>query len=238
MSTTAHVNSLRVRESRPDDLTAIRAIYNEGIVDRIATLDDEPQTDEAIREWYLDEHGDRYGVLVAERDRVVVGWASLNRYSHRCAYAGVADLSVYVERAARGNGVGTALLRAIEGHARHHKFHKIVLFALANNQAGQGLYRKMNYRDVGVFREQGRLDGRFVDVIAMEHILKPLVLFVCKHNAGRSSSQRTARRRSVVTAAARFAMIPQRRPSTAWKSRPENRVDSSPSPDTTRVHKP
>ncbi len=39
---------------------------------------------------------------------------------------------------------------------------------------------------MGIFREQGRLGGRFVDVIAMEKILRPFVLFVCKHNTGRS----------------------------------------------------
>jgi len=49
-----------------------------------------------------------------------------------------------------------------------------------------GLYRRLGYRDVGVFREQGTLDGRFMDVLAMEKILKPSVLFVCRHNTGRS----------------------------------------------------
>jgi len=185
MSTTAAVRSLRIRKSRGSDCAAIRTIFNQGIEDRIATLDEEPETKKAINEWYLD-HGGRYGILVAERAKRVVGWASLNRYSHRCSYRGVADLSVYVERDARGSGVGTALLHAIEAHARREEFHKIVLFALAINEAGQRLYRKMGYRDVGVFKEQGRLDGRFVDVIAMERILRPFVLFVCKHNTGRS----------------------------------------------------
>jgi L-amino acid N-acyltransferase YncA len=37
---------------------------------------------------------------------------------------------------------------------------------------GQGLYRKSGYREVGVFRNQGRLDGTFVDVMAMEKLLR------------------------------------------------------------------
>jgi arsenate reductase len=61
-----------------------------------------------------------------------------------------------------------------------------VLFALSGNAGSQGLYRKFGYREVGIFVEQGRLDGRFVDVVAMEKILKPVVLFVCRHNTGRS----------------------------------------------------
>ncbi len=179
------VSSLHIRDSQATDLAAICEIYNHGIEDRIATLDEDTKTEGAIREWY-DVHGDRYSVLVGERDNHVVGWVSLNPYSHRCAYRGVADLSVYVERGARGTGVGTALLRAIDARAKQNDFHKIVLFALAANVAGQSLYRKIGYRDVGIFREQGQLDGRFVDVIAMEKLLKPFVLFVCKHNTGRS----------------------------------------------------
>lgn len=178
-------SSLRVRDARASDLAAIREIYNQSIVDRIATLDENPKSEADINEW-LDQHGDRYAIVVAQRGEEVVGWASLDPYSHRCAYRDVADLSVYVERPARGTGVGTALLREIEARARRAQFHKIVLFALAQNDAGRRLYRKIGYRDVGVFKEQGRLDGRFVDVVAMEKLLKLLVLFVCKHNTGRS----------------------------------------------------
>jgi L-amino acid N-acyltransferase YncA/protein-tyrosine-phosphatase len=174
-----------IREARADDLETIRAIYNEGIADRIATLDEDPKSIEEISAWF-DAHGERYAVLVAERNDRVVGWASLNPYSHRCAYRGVADLSVYVARDARGTGVGSTLLEALHTRAKSVGFHKIVLFALANNAAGRRLYDRCGYREVGVFRDQGKLDGAFVDVVAMEKLLRPLVLFVCRHNTGRS----------------------------------------------------
>lgn len=176
----------RVRDASAADLEAVRRIYNEGIEDRIATLDEEPKTAADIDAWFA-QHGDRYAVLVAEDGAgEVVGWTSLNPSSHRCAYRGVADLSVYVARSARGCGVGSALLGALEKRAKQNAFHKIVLFTLSFNANGQGLYRKFGYRDVGIFREQGRLDGRFVDVMAMEKLLRPAVLFVCRHNTGRS----------------------------------------------------
>ena len=165
---------LAIRESTVEDLTAIRVIYNEGIADRLATLDEDLKSERDIAEWYAQRSDGRYGVLVAERDRRVVGWASLNPYSHRCAYRGVADLSIYVARDARGTGVGSVLLDAAEVRARTGDFHKIVLFALAENAAGRALYRKLGYRDVGTLTDQGRLDGRFVDVIVMEKLLRPL----------------------------------------------------------------
>jgi L-amino acid N-acyltransferase YncA len=159
-----------VREARSSDLSRIREIYNQGIADRIATLDEEEKSDGDISDWWA-AHGERYFVLVAERGGDVVGWASANPYSHRCAYRGVADLSIYVAREARGTGVGGALLGMLEGRARAADFHKIVLFTLLFNQAGQRLYRAHGFREVGVFREQGFLDGRPVDVMVMEKLL-------------------------------------------------------------------
>ncbi len=173
-----------IRNATPDDLDAIRRIYNEGIADH-ATLDIDPKSVDDMAAWWS-AHGDRYAVIVAEDDGQVVGWASLNPYSHRCAYRFVADLSVYVARERRGTGVGFALLSALERTAKSHDFHKIVLFALAMNANGRHVYRKAGYVDVGVFREQGQLDGKFVDVIAMEKVLRPFIVFVCKHNTGRS----------------------------------------------------
>jgi len=178
--------AIRVRTAEESDLPDIRAIHNQGIADGNATLDLDAKSEDDVREWYAARNDGRYRVIVAERDGRIAGWASLNPYSHRCAYAGVADLSVYVERSSRGTGVGSVLLNAIEGFARRADFHKIVLFALAENEAGTRLYRKLGYRDVGTFEEQGRLDGRYVDVAVKEKILRPFVLFVCKHNTGRS----------------------------------------------------
>ena len=160
-----------MRAATRADLERIREIYNQGIEDREATLDTEPKSAAFIDAWFA-EHGGRYEILVAEEAGRVVGWVSLNRYSHRCAYDGVADLSVYVDRALRAKGIGACLLRAIEERARMHGFHKIVLFTLPFNALGQALYGKLGYREVGAFKEHGKLDGRLVDVMAMEKILE------------------------------------------------------------------
>ncbi len=115
--------------------------------------------------------GPRHPVLVAERDGAVVGWGSLNPFSPRPAYRYVADFSVYVERAARGSGVGRALLAALIAEARRLGYHKLVLAAFPFNAAGTALYRRVGFREVGVYREQGVLDGRWVDTVVMELLL-------------------------------------------------------------------
>ena len=158
------------RRAQPEDLSTILDIYNQGIEDRIATLETELKNAAYMEAWYQDHQG-RFTVLVAENNGEVVGWASLNPYSHRCAYQGVADLSIYIGRQARGQGVGSSLLGAIEITAKDHQFHKIVLFTFPFNQMGQSLYRKTGYREVGVLEKQGIMDNQFIDVMLMEKLL-------------------------------------------------------------------
>lgn len=159
-----------VREARESDLKAILAIYNQGIEDRIATLETEIKDSSYMKEWFK-QHQNRYSVVVAEEERNIIGWASLNPYNNRSAYDGVADISVYISRESRGRGVGGKLLSALDDKARENNFHKLVLFTFPFNGLGQGLYKKMGFREVGIFQNQGVLDGKFVDVMAMEKIL-------------------------------------------------------------------
>lgn len=160
-----------VRGASAQDVPAIASIYNQGIEDGVATLEYAPKTLAEMGRWF-EAHDERYAVLAACAADEVVGWASLNSYSHRCAYDGVADLSIYIRRDWRNRGVGRQLLQAVEAEAVRGGFHKIVLFALSFNDAGRRLYAGSGFREVGVFVEQGKLDGRYVDVLIMEKLVK------------------------------------------------------------------
>lgn len=160
-----------IRQATAADLEQILRIYNQGIEDRIATLETETKSLDYMQNWFAQREA-RYFVLVAETaEGEVAGWASVNPYSPRLAYRGVADLSIYIDRAFRGQGIGKLLLAELESQARKAQFHKIVLFTFPFNALGQSLYRKAGFREVGVFHNQGQLDGKFVDVMAMEKLL-------------------------------------------------------------------
>ena len=161
-----------IRVANRDDIERIRSIYNQGIEDRIATLESEIK-DSAYMENWFDGHQGRQEVIVAESAGFVIGWAALSPYSHRCADRGVAELSVYVDRAHRGKGAGSALLAGIEEEPAVSRFRKIVLFLYPFNTAAQSLYPNTGYREVGVFKNHGMLDGRLVDLMIMEKELPP-----------------------------------------------------------------
>lgn len=177
---------LVIREATTADAEAICRIYNQGIEDRVATLETTLRTRAERAEWLAAREA-RHPVLVAlsaatgavarvptaaaPADGDVLGWASLNRFNPRPAYDHVADVSVYVERQARGRGVGHALLEALMARARALGYHKLVLAAFPENKPGMALYRRLGFSEVGVYREQGLLDRRWVDVIVMERLL-------------------------------------------------------------------
>jgi L-amino acid N-acyltransferase YncA len=162
--------TITIRSAGASDADAICTIYNQGIADRIATLDTALRTPAERRAWLLNRET-RHPVIVAEADGTVVAWASLNRFNPRDAYDHVADFSIYVERSWRGKGIGRQLLDRLIELARANGFHKLVLAALDHNRAGAALYKSAGFARVGVYREQGQLDGRWVDVLIMEKIL-------------------------------------------------------------------
>ena len=201
----------RIRLATAADAEAICRIYNQGIEDRIATLETELRTPDERRQW-LANRSPRHPVIVAEfvvagtvrpaltegglkqsrpgsasadnplssADNPVgsadnplgaIGWASLNVFNARECYRYVADVSVYVERGWRGKGVGRALLDHLAELACQHGFHKLVLSALPGNAGGMALYARSGFRAVGIYQEQGQLDGKWVDTIIMEKLL-------------------------------------------------------------------
>ena len=165
------MTDLTIRAAGEADASAICLIYNQGIEDRVATLETELRTPEERRQW-LAVRGPRHPVFVAEDgEGGVVGWSSLNVYNPRPAYQHVADFSVYIERGWRGKGVGRRLLAHLIDQARAIGYHKMMLSTFPFNASGVALYERMGFTRIGVCHEMGQLDGRWIDTLIMEKLL-------------------------------------------------------------------
>ena len=92
-----------IRAARPGDAPAIAAIYNDGIAGRQATFETRPRTPAEIADWF---ERDLPFLVAEDRDGRVVGFARVTPYSDRPFYAGVGEHTVYVDAAARGQGLG------------------------------------------------------------------------------------------------------------------------------------
>ncbi len=163
-------NAVAIRPATPADARAIADIYNEAIIGTTATFDTEPKTEEDRREW-LQDHRDRYPVLVAERDGEVIGWAALSRWSDRPAYAGTAETSFYVARKHRGTGVGRLLKERLILEGRRAGFHTILARVAEGNAVSRHLNESLGFVHVGTMREVGFKFGRRLDVEIMQLML-------------------------------------------------------------------
>jgi L-amino acid N-acyltransferase YncA len=161
---------LRTRLATPADAAAITTIYNEGIADRVATFETEPRTPAQIAQQLADK-GDRFPTVVVERDGQVVAYAGASAYRSRPAYAGVAEHSVYVGRAARGTGAGRAALDGLCRVYAERGFWKIVSRIFPENTASLRLHERCGFRVVGVYQRHGKLDGEWRDCVIVERLL-------------------------------------------------------------------
>lgn len=150
------------------DVPRITEIYNEGIIDRVATFETQLRSEETIRGW-IDS---RYPIVVVEHGGEIIAWAGTSSYRPRDCYAGIAEFSVYVHRAARGKGAGRVAMQALVSAARHAGFEKLVSRVFVENISSRRLLRSVGFREVGVYERHAQLDGVWRDVVIVELLLQ------------------------------------------------------------------
>ena len=106
--------------------------------------------------------------VVAEIDDAVCGWAALSPVSDRCAYSGVAEVSVYVAYAARAGGVGRALLSTLMRSADDGDIWTLQAGVFPENTASVRLHVASGFRIVGTRERLGALNGVWRDVLLLE----------------------------------------------------------------------
>ena len=158
---------MQSRSANPRDAEAIARIYNEGIEDRIATFETRLRTAADILKWF----DGRHPVVVVEEVGEVLAFAATSDYRPRECYAGIAEFSVYVARAARGRGAGRLALEALIRASAQAGFWKLVSRIFVENAASIGLCRAAGFRVVGTYEKHGQLDGVWRDVAIVERLL-------------------------------------------------------------------
>jgi len=162
--------ALKARLADDQDAPAIAVIYNQGIEGRQATFETQPRTADAVAE-LLRVRTDRYPAVVVEDNRNVLGFAWTSEYRPRAAYSGVAEFAIYVTPPARGQGVGRLALGELINEAERRGFTKLVSRIFPENVASRGLCAALGFREVGVYRRHGQLDGRWMDCVIVERLL-------------------------------------------------------------------
>jgi phosphinothricin acetyltransferase len=157
-----------IRPARAEDADAIARIYRQGIEERAATFETQAPSADQIAA----EIADGRLMVIAQAGGHVVGWASVGPYDDAHSYyAGVGEATLYVDRAARRGGAGRALLIAIAEEAERRGYHKLIGKILTSNEPSIALVKSCGWREVGVHRRHGCLDGEWKDVLVVERLL-------------------------------------------------------------------
>ena len=164
------IETTTARPAEPRDAAAIARIYNHGIEDRIATFETEPRTAGQI-EALLAERAGKYPTVVVERGGQVIAWAGASSYRSRPCYDGVAEFSVYVDRAHRGAGAGRAAVEALLTACEANGFWKLVSRVFADNAASRAFHQRLGFREVGIYHRHGKLEGAWKDCVIIERLL-------------------------------------------------------------------
>ncbi|RMF63266.1 MAG: N-acetyltransferase family protein [Bacteroidetes bacterium] len=159
-----------IRDAVAGDAAAIAAIYNASILAGDATMDQRPHTADDVLRW-LATLSEREALLVLDAGDRLLGWGIVRRYSDRPGYRFTCETSLYLDRAFRGRGLGTRLQTALMDRCRTLGYHHIVAKIWASNTASLALHRKLGFEPVGVQREIGHCDGRWIDVVILQCLL-------------------------------------------------------------------
>jgi L-amino acid N-acyltransferase YncA len=156
---------VRIEPMTAGDWPEVRRIYSEGITTGDATLERQaPDWDHFDR-----SHRPDCRFVARGDDGSVLGWVALTAYSGRRVYSGVAWESVYVAAAARGRGIGTALLAGVTVASEAAGLWTMLAGVMVENVASRALHERAGFREVGIQRAMGQdATGRWRDVVLLE----------------------------------------------------------------------
>ena len=155
--------AISIEPVQAEDWPVVQVIYREGIATGNATFETRVPTWEAWDKSHIVNFR-----FVARIDGQIVGWAALSPVSSRTVYSGVAEVSVYVSEAVRGQGAGTALLSALINESEREGFWTLQAGIFPENAASISMHLGCGFRQVGYRERLGQMNGVWRDVLLLE----------------------------------------------------------------------
>lgn len=141
----------------------VARIYEEGIRTKNATFE------QSCPNWqtWNQNHRDDCRLVAKDGDKII-GWAALSNISERCVYAGVCEVSVYVDSAFQGQGVGQLLMQSLVKESEKNNIWTLQAGIFPENKASISLHLKQGFRNIGIREKLGQIDNQWRDVLLLE----------------------------------------------------------------------
>lgn len=154
-----------LRTATESDLASIVATYNATIPSRRVTADLEPVTVASRMPWFLAHTPGERPLWVIEEDGRYCGWLSFQSFYGRPAYQGTAEVSLYLDAAAQGRGIGQAVLASAIARAPQLGLHTLLGFIFGHNDPSLKLFYRLGFAKWGHLPEVANMDGVMRDLL-------------------------------------------------------------------------
>jgi phosphinothricin acetyltransferase len=155
---------VRIRPITTDDAGAIARIYNHYVTDTIVTFEEDPVTPEEIATRIREIESASLPWFVAEQNSEVVGYAYAGRWKARRGYRIAVEVTVYLDAAHGGRGIGSALYTKLLAELKSKGIHTAMGGIALPNDASIKLHEKFGFKKVAHFKENGIKFGKLIDV--------------------------------------------------------------------------
>ncbi|MDF0600595.1 GNAT family N-acetyltransferase [Psychromarinibacter sp. C21-152] len=162
---------MRIRPATASDAPAIAALWNPVIRDTLITFSPVEKTPDAVAADIAARTRDGHAFLVAEAETEgegLAGFATYFQFRGGEGYARTMEHTVILAPAARGRGLGRALMAALEAHARAAGVHSIIAAVSSANPEGRAFHTAIGYEPVAILPEVGYKRGRWLDLHLMQ----------------------------------------------------------------------
>jgi ribosomal protein S18 acetylase RimI-like enzyme len=150
---------MEIREATDDDISTIRALAREAWTEAYADAIPESVVEDAVAEWYAEGTMSR---LLADEEQVslvaIDAEGGIVGFSHGATDGDDGDvLRLYVSPDRWGEGIGSALLEAMEERLTEMGAERVQAMVLADNEMGNAFYEDRGFEKTG--EAETRLDG-------------------------------------------------------------------------------
>ncbi len=164
-----------LRPTEAGDLPAITQIYAEAVLHGTASYEIEPPDEAEMTRRWRDLAARGFPHIVAVHGPAVLGYAYAGPYRPRPAYRFSVEDSIYIGPAARGRGIGRALLAELIDICEARGFRQMiaVIGGGTEHPASVGLHAALGFRQIGTIEGSGFKHGRWLDTVLMQRPLGP-----------------------------------------------------------------
>lgn len=180
---------MKIREARLDDAKGICDIYNHYVENTTVTFETVAVSENEMRERIEGFLNEGFPYYVGEVDDKIVGYCYLHNWHSRCAYLATKEITIYLDKDQKGNGLGTILYQHLFKYIYKTDIHALIAGICIPNEGSVHLHEKFGFSQTSCMKEIGRKFDRWLDVGHWQltiHQTPPRILILCTGNSCRS----------------------------------------------------